>query len=458
MKPAMSPKGILTPRQSFALQNSISITKSFIFLVALGGVITLIAWQVGNAHAFMFLFWNLLLFCLLVLDAIITPSGKIFLVQRSGEDILYFGAENEIEFSVKNNSSHILLIHAKPEHKRHINIDENTDGLSHWLQPNQEEIFYYTAVPSKRGSFDFDKIYLRWSGLLGLCLKYAEFSCPTEYKVYPNVQDLSKFRLMFQKKRLLPPGEKTVKNQGVGYEFESLRPYADGDDFRRINHSASARENRLIVNQYQIERNQPVYILLDIGRPMSYSVNGCKKLDYAINAALILSDIVNQQGDKAGLMVFDSVVRSHLAPGQGAIHRNNLIETLYRVEDNRSTSDYGGALQTLCEKQKRRSLVFIFTDFELPEEARELISHMALLKKRHLPIIVFMENESLNALAENSSKANRYDRYLCETAQEFQSERRDIFRHLSAMGIPNVESNAENFAVAAVNRYISLTK
>jgi uncharacterized protein (DUF58 family) len=195
--------------------------------------------------------------------------------------------------------------------------------------------------------------------------------------------------------------------------------------------------------------------LLDISRPMSYSVGGYKKLDYAINAALILSDIVNQSGDKAGLMVFDSHVRSHISAGQGAGHRNHLMETLYKVEDNRSTADYGGAFRKLCEKQKRRSLVFIFTDFELPEEARELISNMLLLKKYHLPIIVFMENENLNALTEIPVH-KRYDKVLRKTAREFQSERKDIFRMLSAMGIPNVESKAEDFAVAAVNRYIKL--
>jgi uncharacterized protein (DUF58 family) len=254
----------------------------------------------------------------------------------------------------------------------------------------------------------------------------------------------------------LPQGDKHVKNYGMGYEFESLRPYVVGDDYRKINWRATSRENKLIVNQYQIERNQPVYIMVDIGRPMSYTVGGYKKLDYAINAALILADIVNQSGDKAGLMVFDSAVRSHIAPGQGAAHRNHLMETLYHVEDNRSTADYGGAFRTLNEKQKRRSLVFIFTDFELPEEARELIAQMALLKKRHLPIVVFMENESLNALTEIPVR-KKYDKFLRNTAIEFHAERKQIFRHLSAMGIPNVESKAEEFAIAAVNKYIRLT-
>lgn len=432
-----------------------SVTKSFVFLVALGGLVTFIAWRIGVSYVAMFLFWNLLLAGLLALDKVLTPSVKFLEIRRSGEDVLYFKAENKIKFFVKNTSRHALNVQAKDERVRNFSVLPE-DDLMHWLTPRDEKLFSYTVVPLKRGSFLFKNIYLRYTGLLGLCVKYAKVPCPIKFKVYPNVWDLSKYRLMLQKNRLLPQGDKNIKNYGMGYEFESLRPYIDGDDYRKINWQATSRENKLIVNQFQIERNQPVYILLDIGRPMSCSVNGFKKLDYAINAALILADIVNQSGDKAGLMVFDSTVRSHIAPGQGAEHRNRLIETLYHVADNRSTADYGKAFRVLCEKQKRRSLVFIFTDFELPEEARELISHMALLKKRHLPIVAFMENESLNSLAEAPVR-KRFDKYLRKTAIESQAERKDIFRHLSAMSIPNVESKAEFFAVAAVNRYIQLT-
>jgi uncharacterized protein (DUF58 family) len=423
--------------------------------VALGIFITYIAWRVGGAHVAMFIFWNALLAGMFILDIFISPGKKFFGVRRNDDDVLYFKDENEIAFFVRNNSKHVLHFECKDESVRHFDVFDKS-GMKQWINAGEEEMFSYTVVPGKRGSFSFGVIYLKWVGLLGLCVKFTKISCPVEFKVYPNIRDLRKFRLMLQKNRLLPSGEKNIKNYGVGYEFESLRPYVDGDDYRKINWRASARENKLIVNQFQIERNQPVYILLDIGRPMSYNVGGYKKLDFAINAALILADIVDQSGDKVGLMVFDSAVQSHVAPGQGAAHRNNLMETLYRVSDNRLTADYGGAFRTLCDKQKRRSLVFIFTDFELPEEARELIAHITILKKRHLPIIVFMKNEKLIALTEMQIK-KRYDKFLRDTAEEFLQERKDIFRHLSAMGIPNVESNAENFAVAAVNRYIQLT-
>jgi len=431
-----------------------SVTKRYVVLAAAGVILTLLSWPVG-VYAMVFLLWNLMLLVLLVLDALLTPGANQLSVRRSGDDTLYFKTENEVLFYVQNNSAHSLNIQGRDDTNRHFNVVAGDSSRT--VAPKSEEAFSYTVIPSKRGSFAFENIYLRYAGVLGLCKKYAKFPCRMEFKVYPNVRDLSKYRLMVQKSRLLPQGPKNIRHYGLGAEFESLRTYVDGDDYRKINWPATARENKPIINQYQIERNQPVYIMLDIGRPMSYNVNGYKKLDYAINAALILADIVNQQGDKAGLMVFDQNVQAHISPGQGAGHRNKLMETLYHVSDNRLTANYESAFQELCRRQKRRSLVFIFTDFEILEEAQDLIAHMAMLKKRHLPIVVFMANESLNRLAEPSTKPIRkFDRVLTNVAQEFQVERRNIFRSLNAMGIPNVESNAEDFASAAVNRYISL--
>ncbi|MCL2286033.1 MAG: DUF58 domain-containing protein [Firmicutes bacterium] len=427
------------------------ITKNYVYLTAFGIVFTLTAWPFGF-HGFIFLFWNLLIMGLLVLDVFITPSPKHLIVRRADELKLYFKTENTVTFYVKNTYRQGLKIEGKDERLRHFNVVGQ--DMSHFIEPGKEQVFSYKVIPAKRGSFGSNKVYLRYAGLMGLCKKYVTVPCPATYKVYPNVKDLSKYRLMMQKSRLLPTGDKSLRQYGAGLDFESLRTYVEGDDYRKINWAATARENKLMVNQYQIERDQPVYILLDIGRPMSYTVNGFKKLDYSINAALILSDIVNQQGDKAGLMVFDSKVQAHISPGQGALHRNTLMETLYNVADNRQTADYEGAFRTLCEQQKRRSLVFIFTDFEILEEAEDLIAHIAILKRRHIPIVVFMENESLTAMADAPDSAKIYDKMLKLTAQEFHNERRQIIRKLNMMGIPSVESTAEQFTVSAVNRYL----
>jgi len=427
------------------------ITKTYVILTAFGVAFTIAAWPFGF-YTIIFLFWNLLLLGLLCLDAWLTPAPKHLIVRQEHENKLYFKDTNCIIFYVKNTFRQGLEVEAKGEALRHFTVT-GTD-LKHFVEPGQEQKFSYTVIPTKRGSFSSGKIYLRYAGLLGLCRKYVAVPCGVNYRVYPNVRDLSKYRLMLQKSRLLPKGDKSLRQYGTGAEFESLRQYVEGDDYRKINWRATARENKLMVNQYQIERDQPVYIMLDIGRPMSYVVNGYKKLDYAINAALVLSDIVNQQGDKVGLLVFDSKVQANISPGQGAAHRNALMETLYHVSDNRQTADYECAFNVLCQRQKRRSLVFIFTDFEIFEEAEDLIAHIKILKRRHLPIVVFMENEGLTKLASAPDSTKAYDQMLKQTAQGFFSERKKIVRTLNIMGIPCVESDAENFTVSAVNRYL----
>ena len=433
-----------------------SVTKKFVLFCLSGGVVVLAAYPLGLALV-SFVFFNLLLFGFFLLDVLITPPSSCLTVKREADASLYFKAENNVSFFVKNNSVYPLTVEAKEDGNRFFRVVD-VDDMQNLVNPGSEQVFSYVTVPSKRGSFLFRDIYLRHRGLLGLCKKYTKVSAPVEFKVYPNIKDLCKYRLMVQKSRLLPSGDKKTPRIGLGVEFESLRPYVEGDDYRKINWAATAREMKPVVNTYQVERNQPVNILIDIGKPMSYSVKGYKKLDYAINAAIILADIVNGQGDKAGLMVFDSSVRSYVAPGQGGIHRNNILETLYHVEDNRQIADFQGAFRQLCEKQKRRSLVFIFTDFEMLEEGQELIKNIAWLKRKHLPIVVFMKNEGLEAIAHRKDPGIKrtYEKVLKETAAEFLDERKNVYMNLSAMGIPNVESPAEDFALTAVNKYIRL--
>jgi uncharacterized protein (DUF58 family) len=406
-------------------------------------------------HWFVFVGGNILLVFLLLLDFFISPKPALIHVRRESEDKLYFKINNEIKFYIENGSLYYLHIEAVDEipDRFFITVQKN---LSYIVKSGMKQTFTYTVLPGKRGSFLFEHIHLRFRGLLGLCLKYAKIHCPIEYKVYPNVKDLSKYRLLTQRHRLLPQGEKTVRIFGTGDEFESLRAYVEGDDYRKMNWMATARENRLIVNRYQSEKNQPVIVLLDTGRPMSYKAGGYKKLDYAINAALILSDIVNEKGDQSGLLVFDTYVQAYISPGKGAGHKQKLMEILYHVKDSRNTSDYEGVFRAVCDRQKRRSLLFIFTDFEILEEAEELISNMAWLKRRHFPVVVFMENESLEALA-NQKTYGKKDEILARTARAFQEERKMIRRKLNMLGIPNIESSAEDFAISAVNKYLIMT-
>lgn len=431
------------------------MTSKFIKILSAGMIPLIILGFINNQFALVFfLLYNLILIGLLSTDRILTPKESVLIIERISDDKLYFKDMNKIEFKVKNIYEKPLKIEIKDDFPSlHFNI--HSSELFKTVQPGQEEIFSYELIPSKRGSYVFQNIYLRYHGILGLCKKYAVIERPFEYKVYPNLKNISRYRLIIQKNRLLTAGNRKVSLRGMGTEFESLKEYVEGDDYRKINWMATARENKLIVNQYEAEKNQPVYILIDTGRSMSYSIRGYKKLDFSINAAIILSDIVNQKGDNSGLMIFNTEVSRIIPPGKGDSHRNEIMEALYHIEDTKLSSDYQGAFLELANRQKRRSIVFIFTDFETGEESKELIAAIPILSKRHVPVIITIENESLKTitLSDGNSLKDTYNKAM---AEELLLNRKNIIRSLNQHGILCIESPAEDFAINTVNQYLLL--
>jgi len=426
-----------------------SVTRRLILLEALGFLLLIPAALLGIGIAF-FCGWNILCAGLYACDIFITPKKNALQIERVGNEILYFKAENTVELSVRNMFHRALAVELK-DHVPDLHFAVNPSGMKQSVPANSEQKFTYILTPNKRGAFAFPRVFVRYTGVLGLCVKSFAQALPIEYKVYPNVKDLSKYRLMLR--RSAGDGVKRVPTRGVGVEFESLRAYVDGDDYRTVNWPATARENKLLVNQYEIEKDQPVMVLLDAGRPLSYTVNGHKKLDFAINAALALSDIVMQSGDKAGLVVFDADVKSFVPPGKGERQRSLLMETLYHVESVKYTSDYQAALFYAAGRQSRRATMFLFTDFQTLDEANEMIESLGILAKRHSPIVVLMKNESIEKKA-SSTPSEKRDAYEKAVAIDLLAERAKIMRALKARGIPCVESDAENFASAAVNRYL----
>ncbi|MDR2649569.1 MAG: DUF58 domain-containing protein [Clostridiales bacterium] len=431
-----------------------AVTRRFIVLTSLGLPLLALSVFTGR-HTFVFIVFNTIIFGLLTLDFVMSlkAAGNNIEILPGADDKLYFGSDNDIIFYVKNNYAKSLKLCLKDSlPDRHFTVTD-ASGMERIIEPGANAVLRYTVRPSKRGAFMFPKIYGYVYSKMGFCRLYFERDLPREYKVYPDLRDLGRYRLITQNKRLLPNGERIVRLRGPGTEFESLREYVEGDDFRKINWMATARENKIVVNQYRIEKSQPVFTLIDAGRPMSYSMRGYKKLDYAINAALILSDIVNRQGDNSGLMVFDAGVRTCVLPGKGCVHRNRLMEALYHIEDTKSTSDYEGAFMELINRQKRQGLVFLFTDFESPEQAGELAACVQIIKKRHTPLIILMENDSLKRMAESSDQSERavYER---AGAIKFLEKRKAAIRTINAQGIACLESPAEGFALMAVNSYL----
>ena len=105
---------------------------------------------------------------------------------------------------------------------------------------------------------------------------------------------------------------------GEGTDYERLREYLPDDEYRRIDWKATARRRRPVTIEYQTERSQNVIAVVDTGRMMQSPVAEIAKLDYVINAVLLLAYVATGKGDKVGMMTFADDVSHYLSPRAGA--------------------------------------------------------------------------------------------------------------------------------------------
>jgi uncharacterized protein (DUF58 family) len=431
----------------------LSITKRFIYLLALG-LVFLILGALWNKAFIIFILYNLICAALLLIDYYISPEDSLIAVERSEEESLSIYEREAIGFQVYNKSDYRLYVELKDEMPEfHFKAEHKI--MRGTIEPHEKKLFQYFVTPTKRGAFTFKSVHARYEGRLKLCMKQIKVKLDKDYKVYPNMKNLRKYRLSITNNRSFKQGQRNLRMLGRGTSFESLREYVTGDEYRKINWKATARENKPIVNQYEPEKNQHVHILIDTGRPMSYTVRGYRKLDMVVNTALVLSDIVNQNGDQSALMLFNTEVSSMIAPGKGPDHRNKVLETLYHIDHNNETSNYEEAFYYFKRKERHRSIVFLFTDFDTVEEAENLIKVLPVISRNNIVVIMLIKNESLEEISELSIK-NQEDLFNKGVALELMEDRRKIINVLNRRGVLCIECETEKLEHTAVNKYIQV--
>jgi uncharacterized protein (DUF58 family) len=431
----------------------LTITRRFIYLLGSGILVLILSIFLKNTLT-LFIFYNLICFILLIVDYFLSPDERAFSVERCGGENLSIYEKEPICLEFYNKSRGELYVELKDEVPDfHFKIEEKV--VKGKVAPHEKKRFEYFIVPTKRGAFTFKNVYVKCEGRLKLCMKLFKLKLDREYRVYPNMKNLRKYRLNLVNNPLLRQGHRNIRMAGRGTSFESLREYVIGDEYRKINWQATARSNKPIVNQYEPEKNQHIYIFIDTGRPMSYTVQGYRKLDMVVNTALVLSDIVNQMGDQSALLLFGTEVKNMIMPGKGADHRNTILQALYHIEPSKQTSNYEEAFYYFKKKERHRSIVFLFTDFQTVEEAENMLKVLPIISKNNVVVLLLIKNESLEAIG-NSDIKNREDLFNKGVALEFLEERQRIINLLNRKGVLCIECPAEKLELTAVNRYIEV--
>ncbi len=319
---------------------------------------------------------------------------------------------------------------------------------------SQDEI-NYELRPTERGEYSFGNLNVYISSPLRLISRRFQFNKNQMVPVYPSYIQLRKYDLIAFSNNLFQYGIKKIRRIGHSMEFEQIKEYVAGDDIRTLNWKATAKKNALMVNQFQDEKSQSVYMVIDKGRVMRMPFNGLSLLDYAINATLVLSNVILKKQDKAGMFAFSKKVENRVFAEKRSSQMQKILETLYNIKTDFFESDYSRLYVDVKKNITQRSLIILYTNFETLDGLHRQLPYLKGIAKNHLLVIVFFNNTELNDLINKKTETVQevYDKVI---AEKFMFEKRLIVNELKKYGIYSVLTQPENLTLDTINKYLEI--
>ncbi len=323
------------------------------------------------------------------------------------------------------------------------------------LTPGEHSSIRYELTPLSRGAYHFGNINLFASTRLGLVERRVVFHQPQEVAVYPSIIQMKRYELRAMQHIAHETGIKKMRRIGHSYEFEQIKNYVQGDDYRSINWKASSRRAALMVNQYEDERSQQVYCVVDKSRVMRMPFEGLSLMDYAINTVLAISNIILKKQDKAGLLSFSDVMGATLKAERNAGQLNRIMEALYREKERPGESNYELLYEAVRRMISMRSLLLLFTNFESSYALERALPVLRRLNRFHLLVVVFFENTEIRALA-NEEVRRTADIYRQTVARQFLQEKKEMVYKLRQYGIQAILTKPQDLTLNTINKYLEL--
>lgn len=323
------------------------------------------------------------------------------------------------------------------------------------LKPQQRKLINYVLRPTKRGEYEFGQVRVFVKSPLKLISRRYNFGKGETLPVYPSFLQMRKYELMAISDHLSELGIKKMRRLGHSLEFEQVKNYVQGDDFRTINWKATARRGSLMVNSYTDEKSQHVYCVIDKSRAMKMPFEGLSLLDYAINASLVLSNIALLKEDKAGLITMAEKIGAVVPADRKPTQINKILEVLYKEKTRYLETNMELLYSTIRNVIKQRSLVVFFTNYESLSSLQRQLPYLKRIAKFHLLLVVFFENTELKKLSEKPAD-DVEGIYIKTIAEKFAYDKKLIVKELAKNNIQSILSTPQNLTVNTINRYLEI--
>jgi len=313
----------------------------------------------------------------------------------------------------------------------------------------------YQLRPTERGAYSFGHINVFASTSMHLVQRRFEAGEVTTVAVYPSFLQTKEYEFLAISNDLQQLGVKKIRRIGHNYEFDHIRKFVIGDDYRSINWKATARTGDVMMNQFQDEKSQNVYAVINMGRVMKMPFEGLTLLDYAINSSLVILNTAMLRDDRAGLVTFNEEVQSVLRASKSKGHLTSIMETLYAQKTKFGEGNYERLYYRIHKEIGQRSLLFLYTNFESMVSLKREMHALISLSRNHLLVVVLFKNTELESITKARAR-NVEELYIKTIANKFQNEKELIAKELEVHGIHSILTEPGNLTVNSINKYLEL--
>lgn len=377
---------------------------------------------------------------------------RLVTVRREAPEVMSLGRQNAVTLALRSISRRRLRVQVTLD----LFDEAHSPDLPFTVQlgPRGNHRSKIAVEPRRRGAYHLGDHWVRYPSLLGLWLRQYRVRARHAVRVYPDLQQVRQFELLARQNRELSL-VRASRLKGGESEFARLRDYTRDDEFRAIDWKATARRQKLTSREYQLESNQNIVFMLDAGRLMTAQVGGISQFDHALNATLMLSHVATRGGDQVGLVGFDATVRAFVHPSAGPGASAKLVRAAYDLHPRLVESDYDRAFAQVALRQRKRSLLILFTQVVDNSVARTLLKQTRALLKAHLPLIVLFRDTDVDALLERSAVGD-VGRYQQGAAAELLRWRGSVIGDLKGAGALVLDVAPQRLTGSLINTYLQI--
>lgn len=316
--------------------------------------------------------------------------------------------------------------------------------------------------PVRRGDHRSALVTARSIGPLGLAGRQSSHRIPAQVRILPPFLSRKHLPSRLAKLRELD-GMAPVLIRGQGTEFDSLREYVVGDDVRSIDWRATARRADVVVRTWRPERDRRIVIVMDTGRtsagrvgvdPTASDPSGWPRLDWSMDAALLLAALASRAGDHVDFIAHDRVTRAGVFHASRTEVLAHLVEAMAPLQPALVESNARAMVAAVQRRVRRRALVVLMTELNASALDEGLMAVLPQLSAKHQVLIAAVSDPRVDRLAEG--RADAVQVYDAAAAERARNERGLMATRLRRLGIDVVDAEPEDLAPALADRYLAM--